>query len=159
MTLDLDELERKAKAALVCKPEPWTPLVDSSGGGAWIHEIGNSDYDGQLPTPVIEYACTASPSVVLALIERVRKAETSQACEHGISGPRCPECPDGVTQHWAGVRELQERVRELEKRYMAPSQWRCDGCGCIERPIDGRRPDMHHGCGGMWIRQERTENA
>lgn len=87
MTLDLDELERKAKVALSYDPDP--------GEDPWFR--------GRL-----------HPDAVLALIERVRAAEETQACEHGISGPRCFECPDGVTQHWRGVRELQERVRTAE---------------------------------------------
>lgn len=91
MTLDLDELERKAKER--AQEDEWG---ESSLRRDWGENI-------------------APPRVVLALIERVRAAETSQACEHGISGPRCPECPDGVTQHWVGVRELQERVRVLDR--------------------------------------------
>lgn len=54
------------------------------------------------------------------------------------------------------VLALLDRIAELEAKYVAPSQWRCDGCGCIERPDDGRRPDRHEGCGGYWVRQERT---
>lgn len=115
MTLDLDELERKAKeSARYHGSGEWHIYkgdVLCGNGSTVVCDPG--DVDG-------EYLVAASPAIVLALIER---------------------------------------VRELEKRYVAPSQWRCDGCGCIERPIDGRRPDMHHGCGGMWIRQERTENA
>ncbi len=52
--------------------------------------------------------------------------------------------------------KLDRRVSGLEAKYVKPSQWRCDGCGCVDRPDDGRRPDAHPSCGGMWIREERT---
>lgn len=47
---------------------------------------------------------------------------------------------------------LLDRVEALEAKWERPSHWRCDGCGAVESPDDGRRPDMHHGCGGMWVR-------
>lgn len=101
MTLDLDDLERKAKAALEetddRAPHDWDALSPKADKTATLHS-------------------ELTPAVVLALIER---------------------------------------VRELERTYVAPSEWRCDGCGDVARPDDGRRPDRHESCGGQWIRQVR----
>lgn len=46
---------------------------------------------------------------------------------------------------------LLDRIEALEAKWEHPSEWRCDGCGAMERP-SGRRPDRHDGCGGVWIR-------
>ena len=47
---------------------------------------------------------------------------------------------------------LLDRIEALEAVYVRPSLWRCDGCGAQQGEPDGRRPDRHDGCGGVWIR-------
>ena len=53
----------------------------------------------------------------------------------------------------AVVLALLNRIESLEQMYVRPSIWRCDGCGGRETAEDGRRPDRHDRCGGMWIRE------
>lgn len=53
----------------------------------------------------------------------------------------------------AAVLALLDRIAELEGTYVRPSKWRCDGCSCREMSNDGRRPDAHPSCGGMWVRE------
>lgn len=47
---------------------------------------------------------------------------------------------------------LLDRIEALEAKWERPSRWRCDGCGAHETSDDGRRPDRHDGCGGVWLR-------
>lgn len=97
----------------------------------------------------------ALPAATLDLDELERLAKIAQAYAGAVEN-------NGWSRdhlHPSVVLALIERLRALEKTYVHPSQWQCDGCGVVERPVDGRRPDRHESCGGMWIRQERTENA
>lgn len=99
------------------------------------------------------------PSTVLALLDRIAELDKARLEAIATANTRWGDMQDAADRekdqrHRAEAAE--KRVVELETIYVVPSQWRCDGCGDIERPEDGRRPDMHHGCGGRWIRQERT---
>lgn len=88
MTLDLKDIRGKAMAAAARHQHSWTPLIDSSGTGAWISEVGNTDYDGQLPTEVIVHLCAANPTAVLALLDLVKELREA-AVEHGLHPREC----------------------------------------------------------------------
>lgn len=77
MTIDLDELEAKAKAAT-----PYTDIADVMGAACMGGDVWLDSEKG-----VTEFASAANPAVMLELVRRLRAAE-ARALRH------CETCID-----------------------------------------------------------------
>lgn len=101
MTLDLDELERKAKAAL------------------WPDDTEPKTHEHFVALIAMQEAVT--PSAVLALIERVRDAEAEKAADVERAEYWRVEAN---RVHAEALAKANERVRQLEKKLAeAPDNW------------------------------------
>lgn len=126
MTLDLDELERLAKAAT---PGPWEPAFrdtviagptkkntprEVSGGRGVVARVDDDDESLWAQAEAnAEHIAAANPEVVLALVARVRLAEEwSRKGLYSYHGGRCSmaggpwpenprECESPVCRQWA----------------------------------------------------------
>lgn len=86
--IDLDKLEALARAAT---PGPWSTSIDGPEGAEWDAGMAiAATYGrqkvfaragGSYPRADQEYIAAASPDVVLALIERLRRAESDERPE------------------------------------------------------------------------------
>lgn len=126
-------------------------------GGTWalLHDEAGPRYimDGTTPVAGVHtcsmeaarHMAMADPDTVLALLGRIDALEKDMAEALKALGH--------AYQQQDALQDMRTRIAGLEQRYVLPSSWRCDGCGGREATEDGRRPDRHDGCGGMWIRQ------
>lgn len=125
MTIDLDNLEELARAAL------WTGDWNASCGTVDCAYPADSEFAGEfdeiahpVPVGVSDYIAAAQPKVALALIAEVRALRTRLEID-----PRHPY--DGIYCRDETIRQLEGEVRALRAKLSTPI-----AMGCTYSPIE-----------------------
>jgi hypothetical protein len=172
--IDLDDLERKARAAA----ESWSEARFNPASG---HQIGEADFTATLPGPVGIFTVNASPAVVLELIARLRAAELGERAVRNIRFPaqalevlgwpddddapaedRADCSPDPVIREIpVALRGAVEALADPPKLTKRKSEFICPRCGSHyfgSSNCTGPGPMVRHchgphgngGCGFTW---------
>lgn len=114
--LDLDALEKVARAAQDDLPGDW--CVQEQGNGEFALASQDGCWIGVDDGPAYQHAATFAPPTVLALIERVRRAEAENAIQRqALEEIAKPDYGIG----FQGLRGIARKVINGQYRYRGPA--------------------------------------